>query len=372
MPVITLTDLTIRNLKPPERGASFHLDRNLKGFGVKVTDKGAKSYVLTYGKKRKRIKLGDVGIVKLADAREQAKTFLAEYQLHGEQSRSMTFAKARDTFLDVHVRQNNRPGTAKEMERLLRRHFKAFEPRPLEEIETQEVATLIDGMLKTPSEANHAFAILKTFFRWCEKRGYIKNNPLRSLTAPVKTATRDRTLTDDEIASVLTTAPNQGIYGKIMLCLLLSGQRLHQITHFKGEFVDRTERTITWPPAIMKSNREHVIPLGEWMAQLIPNHDGFAFAENEKPFANWTKAHHRFLEAVEVDHFTRHDLRRTFATVHAKIGTPPHIVERLLAHHSGQISGVSAIYNRHSYLPEMRDALETYEAYLAKLTEPEA
>ncbi len=47
--------------------------------------------------------------------------------------------------------------------------------------------------------------------------------------------------------------------------------------------------------------------------------------------------------------------------------TPIHVTEKLLNHVSGSVFGVAAIYNRHSYLKEMRAAVETYEAYIANL-----
>ena len=59
--------------RKPERGKQIiYHDRTLKRFGVRVPDQGRMSYVLTYGPNRRRIKLGDVGIVKLAAAREKA------------------------------------------------------------------------------------------------------------------------------------------------------------------------------------------------------------------------------------------------------------------------------------------------------------
>ena len=62
--------------------------------------------------------------------------------------------------------------------------------------------------------------------------------------------------------------------------------------------------------------------------------------------------------------YTLHDLRRTFATIHAKIGTPIHVTEKLLNHVSGTISGVAAVYNRHSYFEEMQAAMVEYDKYI--------
>ena len=67
------------------------------------------------------------------------------------------------------------------------------------------------------------------------------------------------------------------------------------------------------------------------------------------------------------------DLRRTFATGLAFLRVAPHIIERLLNHKlgtiqlGGEISAVAAVYNRHLYLDEMREAVEKWEARLASL-----
>ena len=51
----------------------------------------------------------------------------------------------------------------------------------------------------------------------------------------------------------------------------------------------------------------------------------------------------------------------------AKRGVPPHVVERLLNHVSGTISGVAKIYNRHEYWAERRDAVESLGDYISKI-----
>jgi integrase len=68
-----------------------------------------------------------------------------------------------------------------------------------------------------------------------------------------------------------------------------------------------------------------------------------------------------------VNDWTLHDLRRTFATNLAALDAAPHVVERLLNHASGTISGVAAIYNRFQYAAQMRDAIEMWEKHLKKL-----
>jgi hypothetical protein len=62
-----------------------------------------------------------------------------------------------------------------------------------------------------------------------------------------------------------------------------------------------------------------------------------------------------------------HDLRRTAASGMARLGIPPHVIERVLNHISGSQSGVAGIYNRYGYLPEKRQALEAWGRYVENL-----
>lgn len=62
-----------------------------------------------------------------------------------------------------------------------------------------------------------------------------------------------------------------------------------------------------------------------------------------------------------------HDLRRTFSSTLASFGTPIHVTEKLLNHVTGSFGGVAGVYNRHTYMDEMRDATTTYEQHLEKL-----
>ena len=99
--------------------------------------------------------------------------------------------------------------------------------------------------------------------------------------------------------------------------------------------------------------------------------DGYLFPARGKPshpFSGWSKSKKLLDEISGVEGWTLHDLRRTFSTRLAELGTTPHIIERLLNHVSGTISGVSAIYNRHHFMPEMQQAVEKYEAHLLRST----
>jgi integrase len=88
----------------------------------------------------------------------------------------------------------------------------------------------------------------------------------------------------------------------------------------------------------------------------------------DKPFNGWSKAIKALREALGKDfkHFTLHDLRRTYRTIHGKIGTPPHIAERLVNHVQSR-SEVEKIYDQWTYLPEMKTAVENYQRHVVSI-----
>jgi hypothetical protein len=53
----------------------------------------------------------------------------------------------------------------------------------------------------------------------------------------------------------------------------------------------------------------------------------------------------------------------------ARLGHAPHVVEAVLNHTGGTISGVAAVYNRYSYADEKRRALEVWGRFVTDLVE---
>ena len=126
------------------------------------------------------------------------------------------------------------------------------------------------------------------------------------------------------------------------------------------------------PVPVSVSTVSVVVPLGPVAQSLLPKQrTGFVFTATGSTEAYNGYAYHltQLQKISETGDWTLHDLRRTFATNLAIGGTPIHVTEKILNHVSGTLSGVAAIYNRHSYADEMRSAVETWEATLLQLVE---
>src|ERR1043166_3336358 len=103
--IMRLTDISIRSLKAPAAGAVVDRDDTMSGFGVRVSEGGTKSFVLTHGPRRIRETIGRVGIVTLMEARSEAKRRLDQYTLGKEKTRAVTWGGAIAEYLE----DRNRP-----------------------------------------------------------------------------------------------------------------------------------------------------------------------------------------------------------------------------------------------------------------------
>ena len=355
----SLTDISIRALKPPEKGQVMYWDGSLSGFGVRVSQGGTKTFVVVHGRRRIRTTIGRVGVVKLAEARKKARDVLAEETLGIAATSGPPIHSALDQFLAAY-KSKNRASTYEETARLLKRHLTAT--KRVGDISIYELTDLVQR-ISAPSEQRHFFVALKTFLNWCAKRRLITTSQLSGLDPPQKPSSRDRVLSEGELTKVLAAARLEPLpYGRIIEILILTGQRVGQIVSLDSSWIDRSTRSITWPAEAMKGDRPHTIPYGERIAELLGNGQGRLF-----PFKNFSNAKRNFDAKCPIPHWTLHDLRRTARTFWAQMKVPPHIAERVLAHSTGGQSAIAAVYDRYLYLDEMREAMKAWEAKLVSL-----
>ncbi len=348
-----LTDIVIRNLKHDEKQV-IHFDNNLPNFGVRVS-KRYKTFIVILGTNRTVKSIGRYPDMSLAEARKLAKKAIA---LHIPSKNSLSYQDAKKFFLKE-AEQKNRAKTVYEYKRYLH----AFDSKSrFEKLTRTEMNTHLHQYKHTPSQYNHALTAFRVFFNWGLREELIEKNPLQGLPK-MTTKSRNRVLVPDELREIYHYEYKP--FSDIVKLLILLGQRRSETTHIHSDWIQRD--TITFPDSITKNRREHTIPFGG-LARPFLEGDGNLFQTSNKTlFSGFGKAKRRMDNCITIPHWTLHDLRRTFASTHAMLGTPLHITELLLNHASGSISGVTAVYNRYQYLDEKREAVARYEMYLAEV-----
>jgi len=387
-----LTDIAIRKAHSPATGQAEIWDGKISGFGVRVSSSGAKSFVLVYrnGGKARRMTLGRYPMLTLAEARDKANAAMRqieqgidpaptkqERQRQEEQRIVYRFEDVVASFVVLHCQRNNREVTAKDTARILKNRFRSrWAERDIREITRIEIIRLLDAIVEegTPSAANHALSAIRKFFNWCVERGMLDVSPCHGVKKPTKDRSRDRVLNDDEIRTIWLSADQTGYpFGPIVKLLLLTAQRRNEVGRMQWDHLDLTQGLWTLPAELTKSNRQHVVPLASEACRLLTRlpivSKDYVFATRNVggPFVDFSGGKRLFDLVAKVEGWTLHDLRRTAATQMAKLGTSPHVVERILNHTSGTFGGVAGVYNRFQYVPEMRQALEQWAAHIRDL-----
>lgn len=382
MPKLRMTDMSVRALKPPTAGQVTYWSQDLPAFGLRVSMGGTKSWVVMTGRDRRLITLSRYPATSLKDARRAALTVLGDPP--PQSAKPVLFDEALATFLTA-SENRNRPRTTGEYRRLLTKHFR-FAGRALSSITTDEILTIIDGMSQTKTEQLHVFLVGRTFFRFCMERKYLTHSPYEGLRAPGRFVTRERVLTDKELASVWLAAIQEPFpFGHIIRLCILTGQRRGEIAQLRWQDFDG--QTCTIPAHVAKNGKAHTFPYGKMVRDILEDiprttdylFPGRAFRETprkitQRPrpsdayFRGWSRAKQNFDKRCPIPHWQLHDLRRTFSTNLAALGVSQIVVEKLLNHVSGSQSPIARVYNRHQYATEMRQAIEAWELHLQKLT----
>ena len=417
-----LTVEFIRSRKPAPEGKRIdYFDAVVPGLGLRVTDRGHKSFVLvarypSHPKNPTRRFLGNVylpakgeapdegdeitgGALTLAEARKKARRWLDLLSLGidpAQQERSqkieagkrITFDELREAFLK-HFEQKKKHGEAK---RILTKDFAVWNGRLAAQIDAQDVDAAIQVIVRRGSkyQARNALAYIRSMYSWAKGRPAlgIKSSPCEGLSADgligSKKKPRTKVLDDGELRAIWAACDGKAYaypYGAIVKLLLLSGVRENEIARMsRGELIETPEdgRLLVVPSERMKGEEDdppppHEIPLMSKMVEIldaVPEFAGpyvFTSTDGQKPVNGWSKAKERIDKLSGVTGWRFHDLRRTVRTRISAIPAEEHVREALLAH--GR-RGIQAHYDQHRYRAEKRHLLEAWEKKLLAIAEP--
>jgi integrase len=301
MPVLSLTEVSVRNLRPPPAGQVTYFDKQLRGFGCRVSASGVRAWVVVAGRNRARTTIGRYPTISLKEARKLAGELLAEHTLGKRRPPRLSFSAALDLYVDS-LAQTTRESTKKGTERLLKNHFlPSLQHHQLADLQTHEITKITDRLMQRgqPGAANHAFAAMRSMLRFCVKRRLIPHSPLEGLGLPSRAKARERVLDGDELKAVWRAAETHGWpFGRIVQLLILTGARRQEIGSLRADYI--ADRVCTLPGDVTKNNREHIFPLGDLAADIIKNNpiqEGYLFparGKRDRPFNGWSGLRRRF------------------------------------------------------------------------------
>ena len=386
MPRLKLTKSAIDALPTPAKEIVYW-DSGCPGFGVKVTPKGRKVFIVLYraggaGSRLRKYTIGPYGRVTLHQARAAAlKIFAARTEgrdpaAEKQQARRRLVADRVEDLVELFITEHvSKTRSAREISRLLRREvIPRWGMRSVHEIGKRQVIDLVSEVTArgAPSAANKLLKVVKTFFGWCVGRAILDISPAKELAAPARETARDRVLDDDELARIIGAARQiGGPYGGIVELLALTGQRREEVAQLTWDEIDLASQTWTLPASRTKNGKPHIVHLSkEAIAVLMrmPKLGEFVFSLRARSHFRASarrSANSTQLSGVRIGGSMI--LRRTCVSGMARLGVAPHVADKMLNHQRGTISGVAAVYQRHEFLAERNDALERWGAHIASL-----
>lgn len=392
MPTLPTTEQGIRGIKPPQdRAQAIYRDTLVRGLGLRV---GAKTKVWVVDHKdsagdRKLATLGQFPAIGLREARAAAQAQIGGVRLgldlvaerDDRRSKAQTAAQGTlqhwwDRYSTEHIetlRENSKRSLRNACSDLL------------------AVAGSIPVTLITPShvrealERRRARGAVKSmfharnsavgFFKWLIEREVLQYNPASAVRSP-KRNRGQRVLTDGELQDLLQLLRDHVPENArdVILFALLTGRRIGEVVGLKFAAVDLKASTMFVEADDDKLNTERLFPLSDAALALIKERrfktNGDYVFQGVRDAAPTDSIASIPLRALlksknwKHRHFTLHDLRRTFRTIASRLGVRFEVAELLIGH---SLKGVHAIYDRHSYLPEMKIAADQIAKFVATL-----
>ena len=383
MATLKLTARTVESIKPPASGRADYWDTDPRGFGLRVSESGRKTWMVMYraGGVQRRLTIGTYPAMKLADARQKAKDALQDVSkgidpslVKQAERKAETFKELAAEYLTRYAKKRKR-SWRKDEQAIERDLNPAFGNRKAKDIRRQDVVRLLERIVErgAPIQANRTHEILRRIFNWAISvdEGSIEVNPAANIGKPSAENQREKVLTDDEIRAVWKAMEAQTpLMGAMFKLRLVTAQRGGEISHMRWPNIDGDWWTI--PGEYSKNGRAHRVPLSPLALSILdeirPVTDKqewvFLSPSGKGPITSIWKATADIRDKSKVD-FRPHDLRRTAASLMTgRLGINRLVVSKILNHIE---TGVTAIYDRHSYDAEKRAALDAWGDLLERI-----
>lgn len=306
MAVGRISKSSVEAVPVPPIGKREHLwDDKLKGFGVMVTDKGARSYLVQYriggrGAATRRVTIGKHGSPYTAEtARKRAAELLeqvrrqedpfdaAKAKVAADQAAKakaaasavvaerLAFSTFATRFIERYAKVNQVRSWRETQAVVDRDLIPKFRATPLTAIDDSDVVELLDALAeRAPSAALKGYRALSQIFAYAvdkERRHFPASaNPMAAIKPPAKMGKRERTLTDAELRLVWIAAGGLGWpFGPLIRLLVLTGQRRDEVAGLPWPELDQQARTWMLPGERSKNGLPNLVPLSDEAMAII-------------------------------------------------------------------------------------------------------
>jgi len=329
-------------------------DGEIRGFGLRVSAKGARTYVLKYriGGVQRWLTIGRHGATWTPDtARREARKLLGEIQAgkdpakeKSEHRAAESFAAFTDRYLSEYANVHKKASTVTDETRLLNKHVLPMLGKwKLRDITREDIKRFHLSMKHAPYSANRTLALLSHMFNTAEDWGLRaeNSNPCRRVKK-YEERSRERFLSQRELArlgralAVVDRAGKAPYEAAAIRLLLFTGARLSEILTLEWKFVDFTARLLRLPDSKTGAKTIALPPPAIELLQSLERQEGNPFVicgyKEGAHLVNLQKPWRRIRKAAGLNDVRIHDLRHSFASVGAAGGMSLPLIGALLGH----------------------------------------
>lgn len=397
-----ITNRSVEEIRPGARD-KFLWDSELSGFGVRVTQRGARSYVYQFrmggrGTKTRRFTIGSHGApwdaktararaAKLAQSVKRGRDPVAREKERRRREVELRFDRYVEFFTDGYLK--HRWKDWQRVHDMLIMHAEpVLKDKKLSEITRADLSAIYHRLDNLPSVARSMHATLRKMFRWAMSRDDLKRSPVDGMEPPPPLRARTRYLSSKELAAAWAgTDALPAPYSTLFRLLILTGQRRGEVNGLRWSELDRERAEWLLPAERSKNGYAHVVALSKpalkeldrlaggkaWpdTGLVLPSHRGTPLSAFSKLKTQWDKAMAKQLKASGassvVTPWRLHDLRRTVATGMQALDVRSEVIEAVLNHVSGYRAGIVGVYQQHDFLAQKRKALSAWAKHVTKL-----
>lgn len=370
-----LTARAIDSIKATPGKRAEYYDSVVTGLMLRVTPKGVKTWRVFYRHRgrNKRVTLGTVDAIGLAEARDRARTALEQVRDGLDPASEKRLAKQAQTIDDlitdfIEKYSKRRKRSWREDQRMLIANvLPVWKHRAIADIKRRDVRQLIEDIaVRAPVGANRVLAVVRKMLNFAVDQEIIETNPAARFARPTQETSRDRVLTGEEIRQAWADFEALSIEMAATFKLrLVTAQRGIEVRSMRWCDVDLQSGWWTIPATVAKNKLGHRVPLSPMALAILKGLGAEAgIASPDAYVLAGARGRRQQTEAAatfSVKNFRGHDLRRTAASIMTGSGVPRLVVSRILNHVE---KGVTAVYDRHSYDAEKRAALDKWSAQL--------
>ena len=392
------TDREVYAAKPPQIGRAEYRIAGTPGLVLRVTPEGHRSWVAWLKRKKtskwQKFTIGTYPVVTLARARQEMLR-LRQTMLDGADPfearvagrNSLSLRALGETFITRYAKPKKR-SWAEDERKLKRDVYPVLGNFRADFVTKSDIVRLLDAIHDrgAPIHANRTLALVRKLFNWAIAEGYlVLANPAQGIPMRAKETARKRTLTENEIHLFWNALDGPGfesVTGDALRLQLLLAARIREVTGMRRSELELDAPIPLWtlPAARAKGGRDVPRPLTPMALEIVrrrlkaAGQSEFVFTspfDNSQPIIPQapTRAVQRAaLRALIPGGFTPHDLRRTCRTFWARLRIEDTVAKKILGHAPPRSDVDAAVYNQHTYLPEMLKALERWEALLVSVT----